>query len=78
MSEGVREGTGFTSSGRLLETRGILMTSGTRSSGRNGRRDVMQEEKKNLLEYKSAGGGWGGGIVSSGEQFIIQSRCAVF
>ena len=51
------EGTGFTSSGRLLETRGILMTSGTRSLGRNGGRDVMQEEKKNLLEYKSA---WGG------------------
>jgi len=36
----------------------------------------MQEEKKNLLEYKSAGGF--GGIVSGGEQFIIQSKCAVF
>jgi hypothetical protein len=42
----VSEGTGFTSSGRLLETRGILMTSGTRSLGRNGMKDVMQEGKK--------------------------------
>jgi hypothetical protein len=42
------EGTGFTSSGRLLETPGILMTGGTRSLGRNGGRNVMEEEKKKL------------------------------
>jgi len=60
----VSEGTGFTSSGRLLETRGILMTSGTRSlgGGGNGGRDVMQEEKKNLLEYIRVRGGLGGGV----------------
>jgi len=65
------EGTGFTSSGRLLETRGILMTSGTRSLGRNGGRDVMEEEKEKKKRKVVSGGGGGGG---GGELCLVGSN----